>query len=562
MALSLDINTNLRKLAGRVVSGVLRRFGDPVGQQASTMLSTALDNTKAAVAQRSASIPPPEVPGTGQPWGGTNVKRAIDRKQQRLFGSAGARYGKAASYTGPTPGAYSAKPEINLGLIARVHTHVERNGYMWDKSDLDERIVREHEHLHPADRSRRAWIFSTHPSIRPRNKTTLALLVRNAVQGVIDDLDGFDSSVCEAQIANRSGASLQEIVWRRRRLRVPVSAKAGVLVECDTVASLETIPLRSVAFDVENDRPYVNMGGWGWIDPLMDPRTGLPLRKVVYYKGYGDGPARMRGYGFAAHHLHWLSKLSWEKWAMLAEVYGVSTPYLQFRGDEQVSDEDIAQGQDALADLGKCIPVMISDKLGKIETTPTPSAITPIHQALIGYCNTGLSKLVTGQTLAMEMGASGSYNASETHADQQEAVQRIDSRGTGAAYSEQLFRYICEVNAACWATAFARYCPGEECTPEAIMQCVPKLAWDVSRNVTKTERLNMFVTASDHGLAIDPDQVYDECGLRPPLDGAARFGTPKADAAPVENKAPVEDKPPTADTSTADGATDAAEPTE
>lgn len=545
MGLSVDINSALRRTAQRLIDGVIQRLapGYAAQQKAGALAAELLARSKREVEQRSASVPPPVVPGTGQSYGGTGIHKMLNKDQQIRFGLPDARRGRATAYTGPSPQAYAQYPEITIPYIAQVHTHVQRNGYMWDKADLDARVLREHEHCQPADRSRRAWIFSAPMRLRPRNETRLALLVRNAVQAVIDDIDGFDSSVCETQVANMSGASLTEIVYRPRPLRVVVDRKRATVVESECVASLEAIPLRSTAYDIETDRIYLNQGGWGWIDPFVDPYTGRELRKVIYHKAYGDGPARLRGYGFAAHHMHWISKLGWEKLGTVAETYGAQTPYLQPRNDEQITDEDYAQGEQALADLGKAIPVILSDKLGEIKLTPIPTAITPIHQALIGMANTGLSKLITGQTLLMEMGGVGSYNAGDNHADQQEAVQRIDAKLTAGTLNSQLIRYIVELNAVAWALAFARYCEGEPCTPDAIRQCVPWIGWDVSRKLTKVERLKMFIDAAGAGLLIDTDQVYEECAFRPALspETALRAAQPAASA--PQASAPEADEP-------------------
>lgn len=519
MAWTVDINENLRKLAERAVNAVIERFSPQrQAERQGTAVAERLQRIAKDVTSRGASVPPPVVPGTGKVWTGTGVQTSVDLHQQLAISNRDARYGRAFAGTGPTPAAYAKKDEINLPFLASVHTHVERNGWMWDKADLDERIVREHEHLQPADRARRMWLFSTYPRLLPRNDTKLAHLVRNAVAAILDDIDSFDASLSELQVANRSGMALSEICYRPKRIRVVTGPKQSLLVESEAVASVESIPVRSLAFDINTDRPYVNQGAWSWVDPFQDP-TGAPLRKVLYHKGFGDGFARMRGYGFAASHLHWMSKLTWEKAGTLVETYGVVTPYVQPEDDGlDIQDEDEAAARAALAELGKGIPTVLSRRIGEIKTTPVPAALTPIHQCVIGYCNTGLSKLVTGQTLAMEMGGVGSYNATETHADQQEGVQRIDARLTQNSCNAQLLRFLCELNALAWARAFAPYCPGEECTPQAICECVPRILWDVSRKLTKTDRLKMFLDASERGLPVSRAQMYEEFDFRAPLD--------------------------------------------
>lgn len=525
MGFVADLNANARKLAERAINGIVERLAP--SRRVANVAEAAVQASKRAVAVRSASVPPPIVPGAGdRRWTGNQVKGSVDADQQRIIQSIDARYGRAFSRTGPTPAAYAQYPEITLDLIARVHTHVQRNGWLWDKADLDRRIVREHEHLHPADRQRRAWIFSTYPRLLPRNDTRLAHLVRNAVAAALDELDGFDSSVSELQVANASGAALGEVVWKPRRLRIVTGPRQSLLVESETVSSIESIPLRSVAYDVDENRPYVNQGGWGWVDPFQDP-AGRPLRKAVYHVGYGDEDARLRGYGFAAHHIHWLSRLTWEKAASLIELYGLSTPYLQPESEAaQISDEDRASAEVALADLGKGIPTILERRLGEIKTTPVPSALTPIHSMWVGYCNASLSKLVTGQTLTMETSGVGSYAVGNVHADSQEAVQRIDARLTEGTVNSQLLRYLVELNAVAWARAFSPYCAGEECSPEAINQCVPRLRWDVSRKLDKPERLKMFLDAKVLGLAIDPDQVREEMDFRAPLEDTVSAPAP------------------------------------
>lgn len=492
--------------------------------QAPLLAAQTYHAAKDAIKARSATIPEPVVPGTGLRWTGSTVDHALSYEQQELVSSREARGGRAFARTGPTPRNLASYPEITLDHIAKVHTHVERNGWMWDKADLDARILREHEHLHPAERARRAWIFQNYPTLVACNDSQLALLVRNAVAAVVDQIDGFDSSVCDMQVANMSGGAVSELIWKPRMLRVVTGPRRSIMVPSDTVASVERISLRSVAYDITTDRPWVNQGNWGWVNPLVNPWTGEDLQKVLVHKGYGDGDTRMCGYGFACHHLHWMSKLAWEKAGTLVEVYGVSTPYLQPVDDENIRDEDYEDAEQALADLGKGNPAIFPARMGEVKLTPTPSALTPLQQAMIGFCYTGMSKLVSGQTLTMEVGNVGSYAAMDGHGDEKEMVQRIDSRLTDGTLNAQMLRYIVAANAQVWAAVFAPYCPGEACSPEAVLQSVPRINWDVSRKVSKADRLKMFIDAKKEGLLIDAGQVYDECGFRPSLSPESAFG--------------------------------------
>lgn len=539
------MNSNSQSLAAKLVGAVMERWSPKrrAEKAAPGVAAEHIKRQQEEVAQRSASIPPPTVGDTGKSWSGREVAKAISEEQQARLGSEDARRGRAFARTGPSPRWSAQYPRFDLNLIATVHTHVERNGYMWDKADLDARILREHEALHPADRARRMWLFATYPRLVPANDSRVALLVRHAVAAVIDQIDGFDSSVGELQIANASGLSMGELIWRDRRLRIPVGPGVAVSVDSETISSIESVPLRSIATDIDTEIPYVNQGGWGWVNPFVDPWRQEPLRKVIYHKTYGDGDARMRGYGFCAHHLHWLSKLAWEKKASLLEVYGLQSAYVQPQDDnENIRDEDYEAAETFISRLGKGFGGILSARLGKVELTPPPGQLTPIHQAIMGYCNTAMLRLVTGQTLSQEAGDAGSYNLGETHADQQEGGQRIDCRMTCNTLNAQLIRYIVQVNAQRWAAAFAPHSEGESCTPEDILASAPRINWHVGRKETRTERLKMFIDASPF-LDIDSDQVRDECDLRAPIDARMRFAQKAAEQPQPQQPAAAAPKP-------------------
>lgn len=468
-------------------------------------------------------------------------------EQQKILGSRDALYGRAFGKTGPGPLYYNRNFEITIERIARVHSEVEQIGWTWNKADLDQRLLREEAHLRQADRSVRVRILNAPLRFKPAGQGRLAALVCNGVEATFDQLDGFKRSAAEILVAMGTGYGLQEVVYRPRTIRIPVAKDLSLGVPTETIHRLDMIPGRSVLFDIVTDRPWVMQGEAPGheVDPFENPEDGSPTHKAVLLTDIAltGEPIRMRGYQFAAHLLGYLKGLAWERGGITLENYGVATPFAEF--DATVmnpTDEQWERARRAAEDVGKGAPsVMHGFKIG---TTPIPPSLAAIHQQFIGMINAEFSKLVTSQTLAMETGGVGSYNASDTHADQQELVQQYWAQLLADAYRGQLVRYLLDLNAESWARAFAPYCPGELCTPDAIRACAPYLYWEIRRRETRTDRLKQFINAKNAGWAPDAQQVYDEMDFRRPSEtGATASATPAAPPAATPAATPA--APPT-----------------
>lgn len=467
-------------------------------------------------------------------------------EQQRVLGSRDALYGRAFGKTGPGPLYFNRNFEITIERIARVHSEVEQIGWTWNKADLDQRLLREEAHLRQADRSIRVRILNAPLRFKPAGHGRLAALVCNAVEATFDQLDGFKRSAAEILVAMGTGYGLQEVVYRPRTIRIPVAKDLSLGVPTETIHRLDMIPGRSVLFDVVTDRPWVMQGEAPGheVDPFEDPETGAATHKAVLLTDIAltGEPIRMRGYQFAAHLLGYLKGLAWERGGITLENYGVATPYAEF--DATVmnpTDEQWERARRAAEDVGKGAPAVMHGF--KIGTTPIPPSLAAIHQQFIGMINAEFSKLVTSQTLAMETGGVGSYNASDTHADQQELVQQYWAQLLADAYRSQLVRYLLDLNAEAWARAFAPYCPGELCTPDAIRACAPYLYWQIRRRETRTDRLKQFIDSKNAGWAPDEQQVYDEMDFRRPSGPDAGSATGSAAPPPSPAAAPSDSNP-------------------
>lgn len=466
--------------------------------------------------RRSAPIPPTDMDEAGNPTlrAAYHGHIIIDERQQSLVSSQMAEYSRVTSAAGWTPIGTETMPELTPMYIGSVHGRTDRTGWCDNLDDLTRRCLRYDEHLQSVDRIRRTAVFDAPVRVKPCNSTQLAVLVANAVRAIVDDVDGFTSTLGELGYANASGFAVSEIVYRPRRIRVAIDARTSVTIDAKCIASMEPVSNRNVVWDIVSDRPYLRMGV-GVID-LQRAVDGRALRKFVVHKGFGDGPTRSRGYQYAAHYLTQLTGMTVGKWAVILSTYGLSTPYLSF-DEENGADllpDDIADAEDTLKDLGDGVGRILRKSWGEVKTTPVPTGMYDLHQAILGYLNSQKSKLVVSNTLTQEMGGQGSYNASSTHSDQQLATQRMDASMMSETLRTQLVRFLVDKNAEAFARAFSPYIVGG-CTPADVRACAPRIVIEVNPKMSQPERLKMFLDVKGAGIEIDPDQLREETGIRP-----------------------------------------------
>lgn len=507
---------------------------------------------KIAAETRSAPFEAPTIPGTGRQWHVSNIKENVDLGQQRLLATKEARRGRVFSLTGPSPTSYEQTQALTLPYIARLRSQVQRSGWLLEKADLDSRLLREDYQLQQADRSRRAAFYKARHVLSPRDGSKLAYLTCNAVAAIIDDIDGFQTSFANFGVANGSGIAMQDVVYKPVKIRVVTGKNQSFMLDCEGIHGLYPIPNRALVYDIDtDDSPYVLQGSYNPVNPLYLPGEqdkGIPdepLNKVVYHRSFGDGPPRRRGYMEAAHTLCYLKALSIDKLGCMVEEFSLPTPYLQNPENPNLTDEDLDASHEALEDLGKGKPATIPATMGEVKFTPSPQTFLPIHQIAISIIDAALSKLITSQTLAMESNGVGSFALGNVHAEQQADVQAIDLNLAADTERQQLVRYILDFNAETWARAFAPYCPGEECSPDAIRACLPRVRWALNRSVDPPARLKMFVDAKQEGLLISEDQVYSECDFVRAGDSESAFGA-KPDPTPEPGQEPAA-APPTSD---------------
>lgn len=473
-------------------------------------------------AVRSAPVSPVEMNlGAWKPYTGTHV---ISEAATAAMRSREARRARTTSGAGQEPLSFAPMPEITLGVIADAQRLAHRTGWVNRKCDIDERYRRDDSHVKGVDRKLRGWCYKAPLRVRARSSSALSGLVAAAVRASLDQIDGLTSSVGELGVVACAGFSCAELVWRDCFLSVPVGGGRSVKVPSEIVASLEQVYPRNFAFDIVDDRAFLCLGVNQHVE-VAQPG----LQKFMFVRGPEDGPTRFRGYGWANEWLSFLAGLTLEKFGSLVEVFGLSTPYLQTPGEGFLTDDEHAHALEVLAKLGTGDPEVIPEKYGKLDHSPVPSGLAPVHTQMLGYCRTEQSKLILGSTLSVEIGSNGSYAAADVHADGVVDTQRIYATLIAEALRSQVVRWLLEVNAPMWAAAFNPYVPGG-CSPDDIVAELPIIEWVLS-DESPAQRLAIFQGVKGLGYQLDEEQVRTECRVLAPLSEARPAVEPAAPAA-------------------------------
>lgn len=464
-------------------------------------------------------------------WKPFDSLHSVNPSLQAALRDPDARRAKTTSGAGIVPTAFAPFPEINLGTIAAAHRRADVQGWLDNKCDISDRLLRGDSHLQGVDRIRASAVYKAPFRIRPRSSDPVAVLTAAAVRASWDMCDGFTSSMGETSVMAGQGFALQELVWRDATISVPVGGGRFVRIPSEIVSSLEAVYNRVAAFDVVDDRAFICMGAGSYVD-VQEPE----LQKFCLYRGHGYGPVRGRGYSWSTDLLSFLAQMSLEKWAIVIETWGLSSPVLLVDEDGNASDDAIDRAIAALERIGTGRPAVISSRAGKLDYTPVPSGLAPMHAQILGFLNAERSKAVLSATLQVESSQSGvgSFAMAQSHLSQQTDTQRIDAVQRAEALRAQPFKWLCEVNSERWASAFSQYVPGG-CRPEEVAAAVPLAEWVISDELP-TARLAVFTGFKGLGYALDEEQVREELGVRAPLVGLAEPPPPQP-APPAEQPA-------------------------
>ncbi|MDI3480801.1 MAG: hypothetical protein PWQ97_456 [Tepidanaerobacteraceae bacterium] len=204
-------------------------------------------------------------------------------------------------------------------------------------------------------------------------------------------------------------------------------------------------------YKVENDKVYIDHLEWVHQKKFIfddayhlklitedAPTSGIDLPPGKFtihkYKARSGYPTRA-GILRVCAWMYLFKNYSIKDWVTFAEVYGM--PLRLGKYDASTTEEDKEALINAVRSLGTDAAGIIS-KSTEIEFIEAIRGSSNIYQTLAEFCNAEMSKAVLGQTLTTEVGARGSYAASQTHAEVRQDLLEADCK----ALAETFRKYI------------------------------------------------------------------------------------------------------------------------
>lgn len=440
-----------------------------------------------------------------------------DPKTAKQLRSPDALRGRVTYYSGPAQTRYSSYPGSGVEPQQIWNLQILRNnGYPQLWTELCEQILERDGHLAGVYDTLRLSVvdkpFRLHPSHRGDE---VADVLAKIAERAVDQIDAFDQAIEDLLSASAYGYALAEHVWLNTRVRIPLLDGSFTVVEMLIPRSIEWVHWKHVRFDRWTDEPYLWVGSQG--------EYSIPPNKFIFHAAAGTGLIERRGFMGACAWLSAAKRWSERDWLVYAKLFGI--PNIMGQYDEGTEEYEVHRDKYAqlLKDWGEGIPVILPKDL-EVEITREPAGRSgDLHGAIIGWANSEISKRVLGSTLTVEIGNQGAYAAADTHRDAPYMRSRANARKLAGTLRRDLLRPIIWVNRDVLAAAL-------NTPPEELLERVPKCSWRIEREMTPTDRMDVWTKAvNELGADCDEEQWRDEFGIDPPRPGGNRLrGKPVA----------------------------------
>ena len=465
-----------------------------------------------APGSRGARASAPTIPGIGNNRSGIQLNR--DERAQQLVQSREALYGLTSHSLGPVSSNISTHPLKGLTpeRVTAILNQVYTVGWMLDWACLVEDVVRYDSEVKTLHKSGTEVITGAPFTVEPADPSDEARAIADYQQAVLDDISDFPRAIGRLQLGNAQGYALEESYFAERTVRIPYGG-SSIEVSGPTPVGFGTVHAKHTRWDLsQGSRLELDTSG-GFVVP--------PTWKFPFYEADDPFEIRNRGYMPAAVWLAMIKSGTWARWGVMLDIWGIRTLYgfadLALWQDEKRRGEMLS----ALRDVGLGKPALFTDDF-RLEPSPgiTDADTRGMHAALISAINLELSKLILGSTLTTEVSGTGSYNASETHADTKEARVRGWALNTAAClrswmraalklviYNVNPDGTLGEVNPKGLSAKLG-------ITPERALQLCGRPFWRIAREATPETRMKLYTAGvNELGLEVDADSAYREFGF-------------------------------------------------
>lgn len=353
-------------------------------------------------------------------------------------------------------------------------------GDVYRMMELYEEMEEKDAHLFSLLQTRKNAVIGLDFEILPFSDDPMDKETAQLVQEIIYSVDRLEDLFLDLLDAIGKGFAISHIDWRRIGGRTYIE-------------QISRIHQKRISFD-ESDRMLVS---------TVDHPMGIPLQKKQFifhhYKARSGHPARA-GVLRTVSWVYLFKNYALKDWVVFAESYGM--PMRVGTYGQNATPADIETLERAIMDLGSAYGVAISENTKIDLKEAIKGGNATVYETLLRFCNAEMSKAVLGQTLTSEVGSSGSYAASQTHAGVRQDILEADCKALAQTLLHYLIRPIVINNFVDYPKRLGRlpYFKFRSEPPEDL----------------KAEADTYSVLIKDIGLPVAEEHLYEKFGIPKP----------------------------------------------
>ncbi|MHB1026092.1 MAG: DUF935 domain-containing protein [Desulfobacteria bacterium] len=380
-------------------------------------------------------------------------------------------------------------------------------GDVMRQSQLFEEMEEKDTHLFSVLQSRKNAVLGLDWEVMPASDDPEDVKVAQFVGEVLYNLTDLEDAFLDLLDAIGKGFAVTEILWE---------IQDGKAIP----TSLAWRPQTKFTFGMD----------FGELRVLTDAAPAMgetpPYGKLIVhtYRAKSGHPSRA-GVCRVSGWMYLFKNYSLKDWVAFAEVFG--TPLRLGKYDPSASPEDREALKLAIQQLGSDAAGIISNGT-EIEFVKTEVNTAEVYEKLAAFCNAEISKAVLGQTLTTEVGSTGSYAASQTHAEVRQDLVESDAKALAKTFRRDLIKPLVLYN----------------------FGSAARLPWikfhsEPPEDQERTSRIYATLV-KDCGLPVSTEHVYEKFGIPKPAEGQALLVPPAPGGlpAPLPMKDPTTERPP------------------
>lgn len=392
---------------------------------------------------------------------------------------------------------YSSYPSHGLTpeRLARVLKEADQ-GDIYRQAELFEEIEEKDPHLFSLMQTRKNTVLGLDWEIIPYSDEARDQEIAEFIGDILYNLQDFEDALLDLLDAIGKGFAVSEIMWAiEDNKAVPVNLKwrHQKKFTYDDLDNLRLLTEENMSTGIE-----------------------IPPNKFVINKYRArSGHASRAGVYRVCVWMYLFKNYTVKDWVAFAEVYGMPIRLGKYEPGTTKEERDALL--QAVLQIGSDAAGIISNGT-EIEFVQAIKQDGDVFKNLAQFCNTEMSKAILGQTLSSDIGDSGSYAASKTHAEVRQDILESDCKGLSKTIRRDLIRPLVLFNF------------GDDSR-------LPYLKFHFEKPEDQEKEAAKYKTLAEIGLPISTEHIYEKFGIPKPAAGQQILTPPKPSGSLLANKA-------------------------